>query len=97
MLQTEDEDEEERDFVVGVEEGWDVLLLVVVMTFFFFFFFGLLVVFAVERPNVWREEVGVVVGADEAVASGEGMVQFGPDFFPTTFLGLVVVVVVVMV
>lgn len=94
MLQTEDEDEEERDFVVGVEEGWDVLLLVV-MTFFFFF--GWVVVFAVERPYVWREEVGVVVGADEAVASGEGVVQFGPDFFPTTFLGLVVVVVVVMV
>lgn len=73
MLDTEDEDEEERDFVVGVEEGWDVLLLVV-MTFFFSFFFGLLMVFAVERPYVWREEVGVVVGADEAVASGEGVV-----------------------
>lgn len=96
MLQTEDEDEEERDFVVGVEEGWDVLLLLLLVTFFFFFF-GFVVVFAVERPYVWREEVGVVVGADEAVASGEGVVQFGPDFFPTTFFGLVVVVVVVMV
>lgn len=96
MLQTEDEDEEERDFVVGVEEGWDVLLLLLLLLVtFFFFFFGLLVVFAVERPNVWREEVGVVVGADEAVPSGEGVVQFGPDFFPTTFFfGLVVVVIV---
>lgn len=88
MLETEDEDEEERDFVVGVEEGWDVLLVT--------FFFGWVVVFAVERPYVWREEVGVVVGADEAVASGEGMVQFGPDFFPTTFLGLVMVVVMMV-
>lgn len=96
MLETEDEDEEEGDFVVGVEEGRDVLLLLLLLVTFFFFFFGLLVVFAVERPYVWREEVGVVVGADEAVASGEGVVQFGPDFFPTTFLGRVVVVVVMV-
>ena len=52
-MKAEEHDEEERDFVVWVEEGWDVVYVA-----------------TVERPDVGREEVEVVVISDQTIAGG---------------------------